>query len=265
MSEKYASIGRAFERLVSIMSALRQDSGCPWDREQTHESLTPYLIEEAYEVLESIEEKEYARLCEELGDLLLQIVFHAQIAWEEGLFTIDDVIREIVEKMIRRHPHVFGDSKVESAEQVVAQWEEIKLWEKENCGRSSLTNGIPRTLPALLQAERIQGRIAEVGFEWENFEQVADKVREEMDEFLGARASGDLEKIRDEVGDLLFAVVNMARWCGVNSEGALRETVNKFIRRFKHFEADVARQNIPLSEMNLEDMERIWEQAKHVE
>jgi tetrapyrrole methylase family protein/MazG family protein len=253
----------SWETLLGIMGTLRGEPGCPWDKEQTHQSLTPYLVEETYEVLEAIENDEPLRLKEELGDLLLQIVFHAQIAREKGLFDAEGVAKCICEKMIRRHPHVFSDARVSSPAEVVRKWEEIKLREKGAAPeRNSLLDGIPASLPALLQAERIQGRASEVGFDWPDIRGPLQKIREESEELAAASESGDIEKVREELGDLLFAVVNTGRRMGVNCEEALRLSSKKFVERFHYLEEKGRLFEKSLSDFNLEELDGFWNEAK---
>lgn len=252
-----------FRKLVEIMDTLRGENGCPWDREQGHRSLMPYVIEEAYEVVEAIEEDDMEKLCEELGDLMLQIVFQARIAKEEGNFTIADVLNSINNKLIRRHPHIFGDVSVKNSAEVVKNWEEIKLKEKGVTRRSSLLDGIPFSMPALLHARRLQQRAAEVGFDWENIDGVLEKAEEEIEELREAVKTDNKEKIADELGDLLFVLVNLGRWLKINPEEALRNTSRKFIRRFRHIEKTAQKMNKDLSEMGLYEMEDIWQDAKN--
>lgn len=251
------------------MGILRSDGGCPWDREQTHLSLTPYLIEEAYEVLECIEDGTLSKLREELGDLLLQIVFHAQLAREAGLFQMDDVAEAIVQKMVRRHPHVFGDSTVSDSSDVLRQWEQIKQRERSESVQGddarpfvSLMHGIPRHLPALLAAERVADRAAEVGFEFETPERALAKVHEETQEALEAWRSGDKEHARDEMGDVLFAVANLCRMMGILSEDALRRTVGRFVQRFGHIEEVAHERGAAVSDLPLDEMLGLWEESK---
>ncbi len=252
---------RQFKRLVDIMEKLREK--CPWDKQQTHKSLIPYIIEEAYEVVEAIEEEKDDRLCEELGDLLLQIVFQSQIASERGAFDIGDVAEGISDKLIRRHPHVFGSERAETSEDVKKRWEEIKLKEKGS-SRKSLMDGIPKGMPALLQARRIQERAAEVGFDWEDIYGVLDKVEEEVGELREAIKKENKEKIMDELGDLLFVLVNIGRWMNINPEEALRGTSYKFIERFKYIEKVSQDMGVPLKDMDLYEMEEIWQRSKKV-
>lgn len=248
--------------LAAIMATLRGEGGCPWDRQQTHDTLKRYLLEETYEVLEAIESNDMHSLCEELGDLLLQIVFHARIAEEEGCFDLADVVRGIIAKMIRRHPHVFGSEKVSDAPEVLRRWEKIKEAEKENGG---LLSGIPRALPALVRAERVQARASQVGFDWPDWQGAFGKLEEELGEARVALASGDEKQKVRELGDLLFAAVNVARLANVDAEGALRQTVDKFIRRFAFLEEKIRAQGKRLDEVPLEEMDALWEEAKNQE
>lgn len=248
-----------FNRLVEIMATLRGENGCPWDQEQTHKSLRQHLLEEAYEVIEAIDADDYKELAGELGDLLLQVVFHAQMATEAGEFTIDDVVDHINEKLVRRHPHVFGDEVINtSAEQTIA-WEKSKLHKE---GKQSAIDGVPRQLPALLRAYRMQGKAAAVGFDWPDVEPVWEKLDEEVDELKEAIESGDAHSIEDELGDMLFTVVNMSRFLRVNPEDALRSTIEKFERRFKKVEAEFKKQGRSLADASLQEMDAIWDQIK---
>lgn len=248
--------GRLFERLVEIMHRLRAPDGCPWDIEQTHESLRPYLIEETYEVLDSIDRKQYGELKKELGDLLLQIVFHAQLAAEEKLFAIEDVLSEINDKLVRRHPHVFGDAKVDGARHVERQWEKIKLSEAH---KPKLLEGVPKHQPALNRAFRVQEKAAGVGFDWPSAEPVWKKVREELDELQHEAHHNEREKMESEFGDLLFSMVNLGRKLGINPEDALRSSTESFMRRFAYIEEQLGK---PLHEATLEEMDELWEEAK---
>ncbi len=250
-----------FERLVDLMARLRAPSGCPWDKEQTPQSLKPYLIEEVYEVLEAIDRNDDGEIKEELGDLLLQIVFHAQIAREENRFTIDDVAAAIADKLVRRHPHVFGDAEADTPDEVLKNWEAIKAGEKSD-QKTSLLDGVPRYLPALLRACSLQERAARVGFEWDHISDVVQKVREETEELMHARASGASERIREEFGDLLFALVNLARFLQICPEDALTQTNRKFQTRFQHIETELSRQGKTPQEATLEEMDVLWEAAK---
>ncbi len=252
--------GSEFEKLVDIMTALRSENGCPWDKEQTRESLKPFLVEETYEVLEAIDEGSPEKIKEELGDLLFQIVFHCQIAKERGEFDIGDMIAKISEKMRGRHPHVFGDARFENAEEVLKQWEERK--KEEGKGRESILEGIPKELPSLLRAHRIQSRAARVGFDWERVEDVLKKLDEEIREFRDALQKRDQGGIEDELGDIFFVLVNISRFVGVNPEDALRKTISKFISRFRYIEMKAADSGRALSTMTLEEMDRLWDEAK---
>ncbi|MBN2356848.1 nucleoside triphosphate pyrophosphohydrolase [candidate division KSB1 bacterium] len=249
-------------RLVEIMALLRSEAGCPWDREQTHESLRQHLLEEAYEVIEAIDQGRYEDLAGELGDLLLQVVFHAQIASEAGLFTMDDVIASINAKLVRRHPHVFGDAVIKTADEQTVHWEQSKM-RKE--GKKSAIDGVPRELPALVRAYRIQNKAAAVGFDWPDAAPVWDKIREEIDELKHAVEEASAEKIEDELGDMLFSVVNISRFLKTNPEDALRRTIEKFTRRFKQVEAVFATKGRTLSDATLEEMDAVWEEVKKKE
>jgi tetrapyrrole methylase family protein / MazG family protein len=248
-----------FGRLVEIMQRLRAPEGCPWDQEQTHRSLRPYLIEEMYEVLETLDRDAYGELKKELGDLLLQIVFHAQIASEEGLFDAAEVVAGINEKLIRRHPHVFGESRVEGARGVERQWEKIKLNEDH---RPKLLEGVPQSQPALNRAFRVQEKAAGVGFDWPSVEPVWEKISEELGELKEEIARGDQRAVEEEMGDLLFSMVNLSRKLGVNPEDALRGTVTKFTRRFSYIEEKLAEQGKGLHDSTLEEMDGLWNEAK---
>lgn len=250
------------ESLTAIMKKLRSDQGCPWDREQTHQSLTRYLIEEAYEVIDAIEQQDPQALAEELGDVLLQIVFHAQIASENGQFTMDDVLKAVCEKMIRRHPHVFADTEINSVEDVLSNWEAIKKREKANQDRKSLLDGIPKHLPALLRAEKIQSKAAKVGFDWNDISGTIAKLEEEIEEFKQAVAAANHGDMEAEIGDLFFSLVNVCRFLNINPERALNLTTNKFIRRFQYMEKQAALNNRELNTMSLAEMDQLWETAK---
>ncbi|MCZ6636323.1 MAG: nucleoside triphosphate pyrophosphohydrolase [bacterium] len=252
-----------FERLVELMSRLRAPDGCPWDQKQTHQTLSPYLIEEAYEVLEAIDRGEDDAFCEELGDLLLQVVFHAQIAREENRFSVDDVAKAIADKLVRRHPHVFGTVQVENADEVVQNWEAIKAKEKGHKGRDpSVLEGVPRHLPALLRAQRIQEKAARVGFDWDQIDDVAAKVHEEVTEFLEACSANNQQHLQEEFGDLLFSLVNLARFLDLSPEDALAQTIDKFQNRFAYIESKLQKTGKTPQEASLEEMDAYWEEAK---
>lgn len=258
------STEKRFEKLVEIMSRLRGPGGCPWDRKQTHETLKSYLIEEAYEACDAVDRGDDRELCEELGDVLLQVVFHAQVAAEEKRFNIDDVIEAISQKLISRHPHVFGDLELKDAEAVLDHWQKLKAKEKEEQKqkRASILEGVPRQLPALMKAHRIQQRVARVGFDWEKIEDVFAKLKEEVGEFETACLEKDDRKIEEELGDLFFAAVNVARYLEKDPEEALHRTIDKFIRRFNYIEQQVEQSGKDLHDAGLEEMDRYWEEAK---
>lgn len=250
---------REFE---DIVRALRAPDGCPWDRKQDHRTLRPFVLEEACEVAEAIDTGEPAKLREELGDLLLQIVLHSVIGEENGTFGLDDVARDISAKMIRRHPHVFADVKVSGTEDVLRNWDEIKRAEKGDAAPKSVLEGIPADLPALMRAEKMQVKAARVGFDWPEVEQAMEKIPEELAELTAAYHSGDRDTIEEEIGDLLFAVVNVARFLEVDPEGALARTTRKFSARFRHIEESARRAGKRLEDMSLDEMDALWEEAK---
>lgn len=246
--------------LISIMSALRGENGCPWDKVQTRESLKPFIVEEAYEVLEAIDEKNTEAIKEELGDLLFQIVFQCQIAKERGEFGMQDVLEKIAGKMIARHPHVFGEACYKTAEEVLVHWEAQK--KREGKQRESILEGVPKTLPSLLRAHRLQDRASRVGFDWEKIDDVLQKLEEEMKEFREALKKKGQDEIEDELGDVFFSLVNISRFVGVNPEDALRRTISKFISRFRHIEMAAADAGKTLSDMTLAEMDALWDEAK---
>ncbi|MCM8537399.1 MAG: nucleoside triphosphate pyrophosphohydrolase [Lentisphaeraceae bacterium] len=248
------------QELVGIMAKLRAPDGCPWDREQDHKSLKPYLIEEASEVLDAIDEEDMELLEEELGDVLMNVVFHAQLATEKDIFNFQDVAKNISEKMIRRHPHVFADSDASSSEDVERQWEEIKKQEKQE--RTSILDGIPRSMPGLMRAHKIQKKVAKVGFDWPNEEGPLDKIDEETTELKEALESGDQAHIKEEFGDLLFSLVNLARHLGFDANEALTESNDKFTNRFKKLEVHCKQESMNLDEMTLEEMDAVWDKVK---
>jgi MazG family protein len=243
------------------MARLRAPDGCPWDREQTFDSIKPYTLEETYEVMESIDARDWTALAEELGDLMLQCVFYAQMASEEDRFTIDDSLDAINEKLIRRHPHVFAGGDAKTADQVKKRWDEIKAEEKGSPERR-LLDGIPRSQPALAEGQQISSRVAGVGFDWDDFDQVAAKLHEELDELARAREAASPDHLEDEIGDVLFVIVNMARHLRVDAEQALRRSNAKFRRRFEYVERSLAARGRPLQESSLAEMEALWQQAK---
>jgi len=259
--------GEKFQRLVEIMARLRGPGGCPWDREQTFDTIKPYLLEEAYEVMEAIDARDWRELAEELGDLMLQSVFFAQMASEAGYFSIEDSIDAINNKLIRRHPHIFADSEAHTAEDVKKRWDEIKAEEKKAKGEAPklLLESIPRSTPALVEAAQISSRAARAGFDWENAEQVLEKLEEELHELSEAREQSSQDEIEGEVGDLLFVLVNLARFMKVDPEQALRKSNAKFRRRFAHIERSLQSRGRTLGESNVQEMEEIWQEAKRSE
>ncbi|QEK11081.1 nucleoside triphosphate pyrophosphohydrolase [Crassaminicella thermophila] len=248
--------------LMEIMKKLRGKDGCPWDIKQTHKSLRPYLIEEAYEVLEAIDNEDMDLFEEELGDLLLQIVFHAVIASENGQFDMRDVITGICKKLIYRHPHVFKEEKVDSASKAVMSWEKMKRKEKKEDTYTDGLRRIPKHLPALMKSYKVQGKAADVGFDWDCVEDAIEKIKEELDELLEVYNTKDQDKITEELGDLIFAVVNVARFLNVEPEIALNKTVDKFINRFEFIEKTANKNGKKLEKMSLEEMDALWNMAK---
>jgi tetrapyrrole methylase family protein / MazG family protein len=251
----------SFHRLVEVMHRLRRE--CPWDREQTSQSILPYLIEETYEVLEAIEESDPAEVRAELGDLLLQILFHAELAKERGEFDVYDVADAICQKMIRRHPHVFAGAEVADAEAVLANWSRIKHAERTaESGRASVLDGVPRSLPALLRAERLGEKATRVGFDWPNAASVLEKVREELGELEGAISEQNPERVEAELGDLLFALASFARRSGASAELALGRALRRFEDRFRSMESAVAASGRDIHDLSLEELEALWQEAK---
>jgi tetrapyrrole methylase family protein / MazG family protein len=246
-----------FQTLVEIFALLRSPQGCPWDRKQTHTTLRENLLEETYEVLQTLDEGEAKKLCEELGDLLMQIIFHAQIASEAGEFDIGDVIKNINAKLIHRHPHIFGSTKAETAEDVAHNWETLK--KKERAEGTSILSGVPRQMPALAYSKTIQWRAAQVGFDWPDIDGVIDKLSEEIKEFQQAK---NQEEKASEFGDILFTLVNIARRMGIDPESALRETNGRFTRRFMSMEKVCHERGLDLSKMSLDELNSLWEEAK---
>jgi MazG family protein len=255
--------GAGFARLVEIMARLRAPGGCPWDREQTFDTIKPYLLEETYEVMDAIDARDWNGLADELGDLLLQVVFLSQMAKEAGHFDISDAVEAINSKLIRRHPHVFGEGDAKTADEVVRKWDEIKATEKPR--PKGLLAGVPRSLPALMEARQIAGRAAGAGFDWNNVDEVLEKLHEELDELDRARKGESHEAREDEIGDLLFVIVNIARFLKVDPEQALRGTNSKFRRRFAHVEQGLEAQGKSPKEATIEEMESLWQEAKRHE
>ena len=258
-TEDTETTGRKFDRLVGIMARLRGPDGCPWDREQNFDTIKPYLVEETYEVLDAIDARNWVGLAEELGDLLLEAVFFAQMANEEGKFSIADSLDAINQKLIRRHPHVFAAGDAKTPDDVKKRWEEIKADEKKSRGETSrsVLASVPRNLPALVEAQQISSKVANVGFDWENTDQVVDKLHEELNELAEARKRESHEELENEIGDILFALVNVARHLKVDPEQALRKSNAKFRRRFAHVES-----NAQLPGATLDEMEALWQEAK---
>jgi MazG family protein len=250
------NLNKEFLEFVAIVHKLRRE--CPWDKEQTHSSIRHSLIEETYEVVEAIDQCNLEELKKELGDVLLHVVFHASIAEQANEFTLEDVIKTITEKLIRRHPHVFGEVEVSGSKQVISNWEKIKMTE----GRNSVMEGVPKELPALLRAHRLQDKASKVGFDWEKKEDAWKKVDEEMNELHRAIESGKQDDVEAEFGDLLFAMVNYSRFINVNPEIALRRTVEKFITRFQYIETRLKEIGKDIHASSLEEMDKLWEEAK---
>ena len=269
--------GEWFEKLAAVQARLRAPDGCPWDREQTHASLRTYLIEEAYEVLEALESGDDAKFAEEMGDLLLQIVFHSQIAAEEGRFTVSDVIREVHDKMVRRHPHVFGEKRAKNAAEVLKNWEQIKKEERAAAGKKnadgskqegkagSLLDGVSRALPAALEGLHLTRRAARIGFDWDSVEGVFDKMSEEAGELRQALSAKDAKRTEEEMGDLLFASVNLARFLHIDPEIALKKANAKFFSRFTRMEELASETGKKLADVPRAQMEEFWETAKRAE
>jgi MazG family protein len=251
---------QSFDDLVKIMTILRKE--CPWDRKQTHESLKDLMVEEVYEAIDAIDQQDFEELRKELGDLLLHVVFHSEMANETQHFDIEDVIYGIQEKLIRRHPHVFEDIDAETSDKVARNWEAIKMQEK---GRESVLGGVPRNLPALLRAQRMQEKAAAVGFDWSEWEDVWAKLEEEFQEFREAVQISDKEESKKEFGDLLFSLVNVGRFFNIEAEDSLRMTNNKFQDRFQYIEKKLAEKNLSLNDVTLKEMDNLWEEAKKTE
>jgi MazG family protein len=259
-------MSQAYSELLRIVARLREPGGCPWDREQTHATLVPYVIEEAHEVAEAIAEGEPSKLCEELGDLLLQVVLHARIAEEAGAFDADAIARRLSEKLVRRHPHVFADAIAETAKDVTQRWEAIKASEKQAKGEAKgVLDGVPKALPALLKAQRLTEKAGRFGFDWKDARDVLAKLREELGELEQDVLAGRTDAARAEFGDLLFVMANMARHLGFDAEAALQGANAKFVRRFRHVEARLAEQGRTPSEASLPEMDALWDEAKRSE
>lgn len=251
--------------LINIVDVLRGENGCPWDREQTHDSIKKAIVEESYEVLDAIEKEDYDGMIEELGDVLLQVVFHAAIEKEEGFYSFSDIIQGICNKMIYRHPHVFKDDSIENTEEVLEKWDELKRKEKSYNTLSEELEGIAKALPSLIRAKKVQSKVKKVNFDMESLDEVLEKLQEEIKEVLEVYKLGEKAKIKEEVGDLLFSCVNLSRFLEVDSEEALNFTINKFIKRFKFIEEQSISLGTSLEEMDLEQMNKLWNEAKKLE
>ena len=263
VADQYTEAGERFSELVKLMARLRGPGGCPWDRKQTFDSIKPYTLEETYEVLDAIDARDWPGLREELGDFLLQAVFYGEMAAEEDLFTIADSLQAISEKLVRRHPHVFGEATAETPEDVKQRWDEIKKQEKAGTVQpTGVLDSVPRSLPALVEAEKISAKAAGVGFEWPTVDGVVEKLQEEAAELAKARESGNADEVEHEIGDLLFTVVNLARFLKVDPEQALRKTNARFRRRFAYVESEAG---AALPGTPLDRMEELWQEAKHRE
>jgi MazG family protein len=254
-------LSTSFRKLCDIVAQLRAPGGCPWDREQTHESLLPALIEEAYEVAGAVRANDTANFREELGDLLLLIVMHAEIARESGRFNIDSVVSDVTEKLVRRHPHVFGESDVRNSGAVLRQWDAIKREEKKETDGHYL-DGLPDALPALMRAQKAQSKVARVNFDWRELRDVIAKIKEELNETKSAIASQDRQAIEDELGDLLFAVVNLARKCQLDAESVLQKATDKFVARFNRLEDELHNKGKKLGDVDLDELDQIWNEIK---
>ena len=252
----------AFKKLTEIVDTLMGENGCPWDKVQTRESLKPYLVEEAYETLEALDNNNPEEIKEELGDLLYQVLFHAKISENKNEFNITDVVESISHKMVHRHPHVFKKENLETPEEVVTQWEEIKSKEKGKANRESVLDGIPPHLPGLLRAQKLQKKAAKQGFDWDIIDDVFNKLDEEIAEFKEAVLSGKETDMTAELGDIIFVLVNIAKFKKIDAEEALRATNNKFIKRFQYIEAEVTKRGKTLKETSLEELEKYWQKAK---
>ncbi len=256
------TVQEKFEELITIVKRLKAPDGCPWDREQTNASLLPYFLEEAYEVIESVDNENWIELKEELGDILLHVIFQAVLAEENGHFNINDSLDNVNEKLVRRHPHVFGDAKADKAFHAKQNWEAEKHKEKN---RKSRLDGVPKTLPALIRAQRLQQKASYAGFDWDKVEQVWDKIHEEILELKEAQSNNTKEHIAEEIGDVLFSVVNLARFLDIPAEDALRRTNKKFTDRFSQVEAELKKRGKMVEDSSLEEMDAIWNEAKQNE
>ena len=248
---------KGFDRLVKIMRSVKTE--CPWDREQTHESIRQYFIEETFEVIDAIDEKDDESLVEELGDVQCQVLFHSLLAEERGKFTLADVCNGIADKLVRRHPHVFENIKVKDSGEVLKNWEHIKMKEGK---KESVLDGVPKDLPALIKAYRVQNKAGRVGFDWDNIADVVAKISEELGEFKDSLKTNDRDRIEDELGDLLFSIVNLARKIEISPEDALRRTIRKFTARFQYIEKALKEKGVSIKDASLDEMDKLWEEAK---
>jgi tetrapyrrole methylase family protein/MazG family protein len=257
--------GETFAKLLDVMAQLRGDKGCPWDKEQSHESLRPFLLEESHELLHALQEGDAARIREELGDLLHQIVFHCQIATESGAFTAEDVVRDLKDKMVRRHPHVFSGKGLADSGSVLKQWVKIKANEKDAQTLKSALGNLPKSMPALARAQTITERASQVGFDWPDIDPVWRKVDEEMAELKSACSTGDTGRTAEELGDLFFSLINLSRFLGLQSEDVLNQATQRFIKRFRHIETRLHEAGESPVASSLEAMDRLWAEAKEIE
>lgn len=257
--------GKQFQQLLEIMARLRSPDGCPWDREQTFDSIKPYTLQETYEVLDAIDRRDWPGLSEELGDFLLQAAFYAQMASEAGLFSMEDCLTAINEKLVRRHPHVFGTVDAHTADEVKQNWDAIKATEKKDRSSQPLLDSIPRAQPALVESLQISSKAAKSGFEWPDINGVLEKMTEELQELAEARETASIDKVEHEIGDLLFTLVNVARFLKIDPEQALRKTNLRFRKRFGHVEQSLRAQGKTLEAASLDEMEALWQQAKEGE
>ncbi|HSF57198.1 MAG TPA: nucleoside triphosphate pyrophosphohydrolase [Candidatus Binatia bacterium] len=257
--------GEIFAKLLEVMTQLRGDNGCPWDKEQSHRSLRPFLLEESHELLDALNEGDSLKIREELGDLLHQIIFHCQIAAEIGAFTAEDVVRDLKDKMVRRHPHVFSGKALPDSETVLQQWAEIKGAEKEGEAPKSALGNLPKSMPALARAQTITERGSQVGFDWPDVAPVWRKVEEELTELKNACSSGNKQRTAEELGDLLFSLVNLSRFLGIQSEDALAQATERFIKRFRHIETRLRELGTSPAASSLDVMDGLWNEAKDLE
>lgn len=263
--EKENKTGARFAELVEIMARLREERGCPWDKKQTRLSLKPFLLEESYELLEAIDKGDPQELAEELGDVMHQIVFHCQIAAEENKFTVEEVISRLKEKMIRRHPHVFSDSRLSDSDTVLQNWVKAKAEENREKESASALGDLPRAMPALARAQAITERASLLGFDWPAIEPVWEKLEEELAELKAAVSSGDAHRASEEMGDVLFCLVNLSRFMDIRAEDALARTVDRFLKRFAYIEATIREKGKTLAETSFEEMDALWDEAKQLE